>query len=475
MALGVAVFELDSRYAGVRTAYGGVIFLLSGVMAVALNKRGRIFFFSPLAWVLSGIMLFFCLSPILQPRNSSLYSSSAAYFPLILVVTIGVSAYCAGFWLAPVGKNRTLEAWLAKSICPEKLARILLGIFVLYGLLTVFLARAQGIDLGTFATQSQYLFGGKAGIRDALPGWSYYAFFVYRLLPVSVATPTAFCLFNKQISRLLRYPLILGIAVMTVITVSGGSRGILAAVLVSMGIFFVLAPDRQPLRGLGRVVLALCMTGVVALSAVQITARTVEELSWVDLIGLVNPSKALADDFLSVDADQNITLHAVLTAERNGTIQHLWGESYALAFVALIPRAVWSSKPGGAEMYNKLAVLDPWLENYNITHSVFGELLYNFGYLGLVPGMGLFGVCAGWWWGLLLRNRFNNKMIILYSMSLIPVALLVRGSFHAMFGLWLYSTIITVLALAASSSGPRNYSIQNRLGRSVLLGGAARK
>jgi hypothetical protein len=98
-------------------------------------------------------------------------------------------------------------------------------------------------------------------------------------------------------------------------------------------------------------------------------------------------------------------------------------------------------------MYAKLEIINPWESNQNISHSVIGELIYNFGLGSVGPGMILIGLLQGLIYNQFLRYRDNPRMVILYSTLVIPIAFFVRGTFHATFGSILYSLIGLVIVL----------------------------
>jgi hypothetical protein len=159
---------------------------------------------------------------------------------------------------------------------------------------------------------------------------------------------------------------------------------------------------------------------------------------------------ALKRNLVTHTVDQNFVMHRILQAEQSGDLEHVLGESYVLTFVAFIPRSLWSGKPAGPDMYEKLSNINPF-PNYNISYSVLGEMIVNFGLISIIPGMLIFGFSAGIWWNIFQKNRHSDKMQILYSWSVLSFAFMVRGNFHDTAGSLLYTLFAMIILLSFST------------------------
>jgi hypothetical protein len=103
--------------------------------------------------------------------------------------------------------------------------------------------------------------------------------------------------------------------------------------------------------------------------------------------------------------------------ERNG---HYDGRTFAHLRYAFVPRVLWPEKPKIAlgawfamEIGQAVATADGWYNNsVNMTQA--GELYLNFGWIGVIPGLALFGaILAFFWtrasfWELGSRNYFGS-------------------------------------------------------------------
>jgi hypothetical protein len=159
---------------------------------------------------------------------------------------------------------------------------------------------------------------------------------------------------------------------------------------------------------------------------------------------------ALSNRLMELGADQNWTLDGALRALENGLIEPLWGETYIMTFVLLIPRAIWPGKPGAH--WAEVSYLASPVGNNNVAYSAIGELALNFTVWAIPFGMWLAGWVAGTWWHLFRKYRKDKRIVVLYAMSLIPCAFMVRGAFAPMFGGIMYPLVLVTSVLRLSSS-----------------------
>lgn len=451
----VAVVENTSTSAGAtRIIYGLLSLLAFFVIFFQVRVWGWSGLLNPLSWCMVGFLIFLCLMPIVSPYYFAAYNDLQEVLRLSLYILAGILGYSLGFGINVKVSLPGLHRWFARPLSPQRLALWVLGVMGLYFVMAIYIARLGGYTLTQFLLQSWYMLGGKQGLMSTF-GSGYYIIFIFRILPLVAATPAAYCLASKRIPLAIKMLLIAGLALMLLVSVSSGGRGNLVFLASGVGVYFLLgaAFRRDRHNGLSMIGLSLVAlvisTSIVFVTAVQFGVRQQGGITTF-FENDFDFGRTFQTNIFSQTTDQNFTLYHVLQAEEAGQLEYLWGESYALTFVAMIPRSLWPEKPGGESMYQKLAVVDPWRSNFNISHSVLGELVYNFSSLAVLPGMIFFGFIAGQYWRTIYQFRQSDAARILYAMTAVPIAFMVRGTFHAMFGGVLYPFILMVLLISLS-------------------------
>jgi oligosaccharide repeat unit polymerase len=443
--------EIFANYLIVTRMLYGVLSIVAISIIVIQVRMWRWFgLLTPLSWCMVGFLFFLCLTPIVSPSSFFVYSDPNLVTKLVVLILIGMISYTGGFLIKIRIPWRSLHVWLEESISPTKLVNLILLIMTTYLLLALYLARAGNYSFLKFITQNLYAFSSQQDLAQSF-GSYYYVIFIYQLLPVAIAAPTVYCLAQNEISYIKRALLLVGLGMMIFSTFAAGTRAVLAFILGGIGIYYIINFLVNRSKAINASIIRAVFTAVIigilllGISMVQIVMRQTGGLQ--ELFSNKFDLNYSIQNFVSQATDQNFTLYQVIKAEESGSLNYLNGESYFLTFVAMIPRSIWPQKPGGSEMYLKLSVIDPWHANVNITHSVLGELIYNFSYLSIIPGMFIFGLFAGTFWRIFYRHKHSYRARILYSMTLIPVAFMVRGTFHATFGGILYPFLLTFLIL----------------------------
>lgn len=98
-------------------------------------------------------------------------------------------------------------------------------------------------------------------------------------------------------------------------------------------------------------------------------------------------------------ADLQALMLANLT-EYKKEIQYkpVWGSTYTMAFLTFVPRAIWKNKPmglkkdAGTDIQGLLRGDDKSTRQYGLA----GEAMLNFGYWGILPAFGMYGIGMGY-------------------------------------------------------------------------------
>jgi hypothetical protein len=456
IATGLAIAILDPlsfSYSDARVAYG-LLAVLALLLILGEIKRWKAFgALTPLSTTIAGFLYFFCYFPLFNPGLvPDLYGDSSRFTPLVLLVALGMICFAVGYYLAPTPRLGPIDKWLDGQISTGRLAHALLVVFAGYVLIALYMSSSGGFSALAFVLQSNYrpldLFG------VSYEGLSYYLQQIFRWLPIAMAAPGAYCVLDRQLSAVTRGILAVGLIGAVVVTLNLGIRYVLAYVVGAGGCLYLFSSarlSRQFILGRIRIVLLL-LFALFLLSLFQFQVRNAGGLqTLLEEPGVFDLSDALSNSRSELGADQNYTVDSVLHAEQVGVLHYTWGESYILNFVMFIPRSFWPEKPG-AELAAKWRVANPFSID-NVAYSAIGELILNFSRYAVIPGMLISGLLAGLWWRAYQRHRLAPRTIILYSMSPIAFAFLIRGSFTTMFGALVYPMLITVGLLCWASTG----------------------
>src|SRR5262249_4279841 len=111
------------------------------------------------------------------------------------------------------------------------------------------------------------------------------------------------------------------------------------------------------------------------------------------------------------------------------------GRDYAMALLAFLPRAVWSSKPDlhyGTEFGQAagLLYLDDWTTSISVTFP--GEAFLNFGWFGFIP-LFFIGTAYGLLYEATNHSRYQPMWTLLYAITL-PTILYLGGTFSLYVG-----------------------------------------
>ena len=102
----------------------------------------------------------------------------------------------------------------------------------------------------------------------------------------------------------------------------------------------------------------------------------------------------------------------------------------------------------------------------SISPSLLGELYMNFGLAGVLGGMAVFGLLIGLLEGWFRRNRHRIGTLLVYSFSLLPVALELRGDFTSMTSFYLAGVVPLMIGARWIQAG----EARRELGRRKAVG-----
>jgi oligosaccharide repeat unit polymerase len=206
------------------------------------------------------------------------------------------------------------------------------------------------------------------------------------------------------------------------------SRSQALYVLINAGLIIYFLKGGIPWRQLF-IVIAIGSLALVIMTSLRETHSKVRSQTEVSTNPLVIMVTSL--NFLGVDKTSHII---------NGIpdkMPYQFGESLFLWVVAPIPRTMWPDKPDitygrviGEKIYGKRDENSP---GGGVPPGYIAELYLNFGYLGIIAGMFLFGVCCKLFYDAFKKVRSQSIYgMILYLLVFVPTALkLIGGDFSA--------------------------------------------
>ncbi|MFN2176200.1 MAG: O-antigen polymerase [Anaerolineales bacterium] len=450
---GVAIAFFDAQYffadyIAVRIVYFWLVVLAAFIVFKQYNKWGWDFLFSPMTWVLIGFIFFLTLTPLFYPQEFEVYTNPNQYIRLFLTTWLGILLFSTSYTFAPTITTGFISDWLFKPILINKLTKLILIAIGIYWIAQYFISISGGFSFFEYLLMDRYLLGDKYELQK-LFGNVYYLRLIVGIIPSAITIPAIYCLLNPMVGKFNKSFIASGFILILFKAVLAGGRFSMAKEIISPIIYLMVKDEnKQYLSRRNLAIGSIAILLVMILAMVQISSRYKGITSV--LSGDFKPMSALKRNLVTHTVDQNFVMHRILQAEQSGDLEHVLGESYVLTFVAFIPRSLWSGKPAGPDMYEKLSNINPF-PNYNISYSVLGEMIVNFGLISIIPGMLIFGFSAGIWWNIFQKNRHSDKMQILYSWSVLSFAFMVRGNFHDTAGSLLYTLFAMIILLSFST------------------------
>ena len=456
-SIGIGVFlpfllSGGNSYIETRILYGSLAILSIAFIFYEYMRYRWLGFVTPLTMTLAGFFYFFFFTPIFNPGIiPSLYLTPERYFPIVLVIGLGIFGFIVGYYFPNKFTPKFLNNWLNKSVSPRRLSQGVLMIVGIYILIGLYMASIGNFSPIAFILQSRYTSLVNNVYEVQFQGSAYYLFQIFRWLPIAISSPGAYCLFDRRLSMQSRFLIVAGLSLMILVALGQGVRYIFSFILGSIIIIIYIEYVQQRIRG-GLVRTRVFLLLVFMLISVLFQLQTRSAGGFYTILSGENSFdvyQSISTFTSDIAADQNYTLEGILNADKFGILQYAKGESYLLNFVMFIPRQIWPGKPGEA-LAEKLRVANPFYID-NVSYSVLGELIFNFGRYSIFPGMLLGGILSRFWWNIFFINKDSVQMVTLYAMSAVPLIFIVRGSFATMFGGIMYPMLLTIFLLEYST------------------------
>jgi oligosaccharide repeat unit polymerase len=346
----------------------------------------------------------------------------------------GIFAIYLGFICMLIGYSypvKPLPDWSRKKIHNNEISyRKLIPVAVVFTVISIFVAsiffKKMGVNFSEINEVSQ-----KRHYKVAEGSYSalmYYRFFMDIIEPIFYIFIIYFIQTEKSILSFLGiFTVFLGILNMAYPFIES-SRSQALYVLINAGLIIYFMKGQILWRQL-LIVLAIGSVALVIMTSLRETHSKIRSQTAVSKNPLVIMVTSL--NFLGVDKTSQI----IDKVPKKMRFQ--FGESLFLWVLAPIPRTMWPKKPEmtygrviGEKIYEKRDENSP---GGGVPPGYIAELYLNFGYLGIVAGMFLFGVCARLFYDAFKRIR--NKSIygmIIYLLVFMPTALkLIGGDFSA--------------------------------------------
>jgi hypothetical protein len=414
--------------------------ILLGIVIAApsfyLYYKGRFDFFHPLvfaawsyfvpAFFVGGLILAAGLS---QPYFLSFVEDEKYNLPLTIVyVILGYGGLSIGFFL-PIGKkigkkiNSRLPVWDWK---PENL--------YLPGILLLFVGIGNSIvafGFGILGYQKVDVVGAYDGLL-----------FLLTLLWLEASFILWLCIFRTRTLNINHY-IVIGLLLSTSLTKSAfqGNRGSLFQVFILVACAFIFSVHkihfRQKVFGIILLILAIVMGMIYGTTFRQVKqsesrvstdeyveniGQTFDKLFEQDLVdNLAEGVSALAERI------ENVSSLAVVVSnyeklepyeESYGLKDNIWNDSITF----FIPRPLWVNKPVGSEPRRYADLYFNYSEN-SFTVTPMGDLLRNFGPVGVPLGMILLGIILSMIYTALIEDQiFSFWRTTLFYMLLTTVS-----------------------------------------------------
>jgi hypothetical protein len=378
-------------------------------------------FFSPLTIGLSAYALMFAVVPLADMANGHPLSHHDAWWSASWFAWFGLLAFYAGYRLAFV--LRSTEASEARSDWLPGRERILATTFLGVAILSfvILLHQLGGISAYVSVFRRRTLL-----LQRSVP----------LLLGIGLATPALLLRVGGWLHQPSKYrmALRLGAWLPPSLFLSGflGARFRIAGIAVALLGVYHLGHRRIRLVVIGLLALTLAWLFVIAgvernYVGARRAAPTINRSNFYE--------KYLVTHDLGEFREFVITLEGV-PGELN--FQH------GRTFLSIIPGA---PVPTGGQLYSSVFFGAQYSAGTSVSPSLLGELYMNFGLPGIAWGMVLFGLLIGLLEAYYRRNRDRIGAILVYSFSLLPIALVLRGDFTSMTGYYLAGLIPLVVAL----------------------------
>jgi hypothetical protein len=245
----------------------------------------------------------------------------------------------------------------------------------------------------------------------------------YLLVPMDVASIAVFLWYAMRPGAL-RSPWFLAVLAPVALLpfFLTGSRSGIFLIVIEMGVLWLMHKRRLPAAAIA-VVLLMVPVGLITLG-VLLDVRTsawstgearFDAVTAFDMKGSIERAQQEVQQRGTYDAEVGVV------AEGHHTTGHQWGKTYVGALMFWLPRAIWPEKPrtAGTVYVNKIMLPGA---DFGVPTSPVAEAYWNFGYIGIVLIMGLWGCFHRWLADSYAINGDNPFFRVFYLLTLTNAA-----------------------------------------------------
>jgi hypothetical protein len=373
---------------------------------------------------------------------------SGTFSEMLLLALLGAAAFVLGYE-ARVGH---LLATRLRAFSDLDTCRIVVGAatFAVIGIsaLIVFLASSSG--LSTFRL---LLHGSTSQLYDAIAEASFYTWSPFLFLIPSAVILLAYGLQTR--SKFLLTGAVGLSAFVLLRTVPLGERTALLALLGSLFVFSYVRRFARPSMITLLALTAAVLVGSAFLSDLRDRATRDETLS--DTVMRATKPDRLFSPFTSgPDSEMAPALAAALTVIPS-ELSHTYGRTIIGDLVSRpVPRAIWDQKPltPRQELIEHIWPLEKTRATMNPEFSALLYFYWDFGAVGVVSGLLLYGLGARALFEYFLRHRAALPVQIIYSLSIPLLVIGMRGNFVDTIILTIFIVIPALLTFRIAEKGP---------------------
>lgn len=246
---------------------------------------------------------------------------------------------------------------------------------------------------------------------------------------------------------------VLALALVRVVPVGG--RVVLLPLVGGLFVLIYVMRDRRPTAPMLLAVALLALLGSFLTLSVRDPTDSVTLRS--SISELRDRPQALLDPVLrDADAEMVLALSAALT-EIPESLPHRWGRATVIDLISRpVPREIWSGKPLPP---GEVVVSTIWPELYPGLNPAFSPLLslyWDFSFVGVALGMGLFGLVARalYEWFLRYRNDLSAQLVFSVSVWFVVIGARNNPVDTIVLAAFLVGPVAAIIALSTRGTAP---------------------
>jgi hypothetical protein len=355
------------------------------------------------------------------PRR--LLDVSATFTEMLVLALLGAIGFVAGY-VAPVG--RSLARRRPRSEASLDIRRLMILAAALASIGLVAFSVTLAVEGGISSVADIFQSGSSADTGEAADKYRYLWMSFLFLIPSALV----FLAIGLRTGKRLAFTTFALISTLILLrTIPLGHRMVLLPFIGGVFVLVYLSRRARPS------VVTLLVIGAVTLFASaflsDLRGRDTRDESVAETLARASSPSRLADSVLSgPDSEMAPTFAAALSVIPE-ILPHTYGATiFKDLVVRPVPRSLWSGKPEVPRNELKSTV---WPVEYarGTINPEFSALLYfywDFGIIGVLLGLGVYGVAARLLYECFLRNAENLSVQVLYSLSLWFLVIALRDS-----------------------------------------------